>query len=96
MHSSYDGKYCDKCKKGFYINRNDDSCYSNKEPGDFYKCGISNGETCIECIDGFYLGYSGNLVDCKVFKYRTDSTGKMIVPDLETEAKSVLWTLTVN
>ena len=31
----------------------------------------------------FYLNNNGNLVDCKVFKYRTDSTGKMIVPDLE-------------
>ena len=31
----------------------------------------------------FYLGYSGDLIDCKVFKYRTDSAGKMIVPDLE-------------
>lgn len=40
----------------------------------------------------FYLGYSGDLVDCKVFKYRTDSTGKMIVPDLETEANTIIQT----
>ena len=40
----------------------------------------------------FYLGYSGDLVDCKVFKYRTDSTGKMIVPDLETQANTIIQT----
>ena len=40
----------------------------------------------------FYLGYSGDLIDCKVFKYRTDSTGKMIVPDLETEANTIIRT----
>lgn len=40
----------------------------------------------------FYLGYSGDLIDCKVFKYRTDLAGKMIVPDLETEANTIIQT----
>lgn len=40
----------------------------------------------------FYLGYSGNLIDCKVFKYRVDSTGKMIVPDLEQYANTIIQT----
>ena len=62
----YGNKYCEMCKEGFYINRNDDLCYSNKERGTFYGCEISNGDFCIKCIDGYYLGYSNHK--CSIAK----------------------------
>ena len=42
----------------------------------------------------FYLGFSGtlNLIDCKVFKYRLDSNGKLVIPDLQTSANSIIKT----
>ena len=40
----------------------------------------------------FYLNNDGNLVDCKVFKYRTDSESKMIVPDLEEYSNAIIQT----
>ena len=56
---AYD-KYCENCKSGFYLNQNDNKCYSNREPGPYLKCSISNGEHCIKCIDDYYLGYLDN------------------------------------
>ena len=58
--SGFDGKYCELCKEGFYINKNDNLCYSNKEKNEFYNCEISNGNFCTKCIEGYYLGYSDN------------------------------------
>lgn len=42
----------------------------------------------------FYLGFSGtlNLIDCKVFKYRLDSNGKLIIPDLQEDSDSIIKT----
>lgn len=42
----------------------------------------------------FYLGFSGtlNLIDCKIFKYRLDSNGKLIIPDLQRDANSIIKT----
>ena len=40
----------------------------------------------------FYLNNDGNLVDCKVFKYRIDSESKMIVPDLEEDSNAIIQT----
>ena len=43
------GQYCKNCKLGFYINQDDNLCYSNKEKNDFYKCIIENGNFCTQC-----------------------------------------------
>ena len=40
----------------------------------------------------FYLDFNGDLVDCKVFKYRLDSENKMIVPDLENDSNAIVQT----
>ena len=50
---------CERCKNGFYLNRKDNLCYNNNEKGPFYKCAISDskGETCVKCIDNYYIGY---------------------------------------
>ena len=40
----------------------------------------------------FYLDFSGDLNDCKVFKYRLDSEGKLIIPDLQSSADSIIKT----
>ena len=51
--------FCEICKNNFYLNKTDRLCYSNKEKGNFYKCSYtdSNGEFCIECIEGYYIGF---------------------------------------
>ena len=51
----YSDQYCEKCKNDFYINKRDNLCYSNKEPGNYYKCEVSNGEVCTQCIEEYYL-----------------------------------------
>ena len=55
----YENGNCEKCKNDFYLSRKDYLCYSNIEPGPFYKCAFSDskGEKCYECIDNYYLGY---------------------------------------
>lgn len=40
----------------------------------------------------FYLDFSGDLNDCKVFKYRLDENGKLIIPDLQSTANSIIKT----
>ena len=54
---------CELCKNDFYISYKDHLCYDNTAPGPFYKCEISNtnGDKCISCIDGYYIGkYDSN------------------------------------
>ena len=51
----YSDKSCEKCKDGFYLNKNDNLCYSNKEPGAYYKCDEGNNNVCTLCIDGYFL-----------------------------------------
>ena len=55
----YDDKYCEKCKKDFYLNKTDHLCYSNKEKGSFYKCIETDltGEHCEKCDEDYFLGY---------------------------------------
>ena len=50
---------CERCKDDFYLDKNDNTCKSNKEKGPFYKCAFSDsyGEVCRQCIDNYYLGY---------------------------------------
>lgn len=50
--------FCNKCKKDYYFSGFDKLCHSNTEGGPFYKCETSSedGEDCIECIEGYYLG----------------------------------------
>ena len=57
--TTFDGIFCDKCKKYFYINKTDHLCYSNKEKNDFYKCASTNnnGEYCSVCEEGYFVGY---------------------------------------
>ena len=60
--SSYNEEFCHECKDDFYLNQTDHLCYSNKEQGEFYKCGKSTptGEKCMTCIDNYYLGELDN------------------------------------
>ena len=55
----YEDKYCEKCNDNFYINKNDNLCYSNQENNNFYKCEMSSndGTYCIQCIDNYFLGH---------------------------------------
>ena len=55
-YSDFNGKICEKCKDGFYLNLKNHSCHSNKKLGDFYGCEETdrNGEYCNICISGFY------------------------------------------
>ena len=57
-----DSKLCFTCKNDFYLNQTDHLCYSNKEKGKYYKCGKTDldGEKCLACIDGYYLGDKDN------------------------------------
>ena len=50
---------CEKCKNNYYLNRTDNLCYNNKEKGNFYKCASTDidGEFCVQCIEGYHLGY---------------------------------------
>ena len=54
--------YCEICKEDYYINQNDNLCYSNKEKGNLYKCAKTDftGEYCIECKKDYYLGEKDN------------------------------------
>ena len=56
--SDFNGKICEKCKEGFYLNLKNHSCYNNKEIGTFYGCEETdkNGEYCNICKSGFYHG----------------------------------------
>ena len=47
---------CERCKDDFYLNQTDNLCYYNKKIENFNRCAISNGEYCIQCIDGYYSG----------------------------------------
>ena len=61
-YSEFNGKVCDKCKDGFYLNLKDNSCHSYKEFDDFYGCEETdkNGEYCNICKNGFYHGEKYN------------------------------------
>ena len=54
--------FCESCKDDFYLNRTDHLCYSNKDYGPYYKCSETdqNSGECVQCIDGYYLGYEDN------------------------------------
>ena len=71
---SYNGKYCELCKKDYYLNKSDTLCYSNKEINNFYKCIYTNykGEYCTKCENGYFLGYKDHkcskIENCDVSK----------------------------
>ena len=46
---------CENCNTNFYINQKDHLCYSNQEKNDYYKCEISNGDYCIQCVNEYFL-----------------------------------------
>ena len=54
--------FCERCKDDFYLNQTNHLCYSNKEEGIFYRCGITDiyGEYCMDCRKDYYLGYTDN------------------------------------
>ena len=56
--SDYNGKICEKCKDGFYLNLKDHLCYSNKDLDNFFGCEESDktGKYCNICLEGFYHG----------------------------------------
>ena len=58
LSTDYFGKNCGKCREGFYLNKKDYKCYSNKEFGNFYNCEESDisGEFCDSCIKDYYFG----------------------------------------
>ena len=51
----YSDQSCEKCKDGFYLNKNDSLCYINKEQGAYYKCEESYDNTCISCVDDYFI-----------------------------------------
>ena len=59
---TYDGINCERCHNNYYLNQSDYLCYPNDEPGDFYKCLITdeNATVCSYCIDDYYLGHKDN------------------------------------
>ena len=59
---NYNGDKCSKCREGFYLNQNDNLCYSNKEFGNFYKCKETDitGELCTSCEKDYYFGKKYN------------------------------------
>ena len=59
---TYNGTVCDLCHNDYYLNLSDHFCYANNEPGDFYKCQMTdeNGTFCITCIEDYYLGRKDN------------------------------------
>ena len=59
---TYDGINCERCHKDYYLNQTDHLCYPNDEPGDFYKCQMTNenGTLCAVCIEDYYLGHKDN------------------------------------
>ena len=63
-NATYNGEYCDLCKNGFYLNKKDNICYSNKERGKYYKCSVANyyfDYSCSSCEEGYYYGYKYHL-----------------------------------
>ena len=63
---------CCECKNNFYLNNDQTLCVENNKNDKFYKCAFvdENGENCIKCIDGYYLGSQDKkctLIDnCKI------------------------------
>ena len=60
--TDYNGKFCEKCKNGFYLNLKDHLCYSNKVIENFYGCEETDkaGKYCNICLEGFYHGMKYN------------------------------------
>ncbi len=47
---------CSLCKDNFYLDISDRKCKSNENEDEFLYCIISNGNECIQCEYGYYLG----------------------------------------
>ena len=69
---TYDGINCERCHNDYYLNQTDYLCYPNDEPGDFYKCQMTdeNGTICAVCIEDYYLGHKDrkctNIFGCEL------------------------------
>ena len=50
----YNQDHCSICKNNYYLNDDDNLCYSNEK--DYYKCSKVSKNICIECEDLYYLG----------------------------------------
>ena len=65
---------CNECSEGFYLDANDDKCKSNEENNKFKNC-KKGGDTCDECIYGYYLG-EDNLCSLSKNCSISDQNGK--------------------
>ena len=90
--TDYNGKICEKCKDGFYLNLKDHICYQNNEIGLFYGCEESDktGKYCAFCKSGFYYGKKYNkcskIEGCENFSDEKicDECNERYVLDLKT------------
>ena len=51
-----DFSICNSCKENYYIDLKDNKCKSNKDNNNFKYCKVANGDLCIECVIGYYIG----------------------------------------
>ena len=97
----YDNLYWARYKDDYYLKRTDNLCYNNSEKGLFYKCAITDisAEKCIQCVDGYYLGYIDDkctlmegcglsesedvCLECDSFYYCLDLKNKKCYPNNE-------------